>query len=300
MNDCTFIVVRVAASIRTTPASTAGTVEMTTKASRSDWKLAASRRKITTTATASPAAIFLSVSRIGAISPRTRNRRPARRRARPGNRPIDARGGAAEIFAGDVGGQRHHALAVEAVVFAHDGAVLNRGDVAQQRMRCAAGRYGHDAEIIEARHPRLRDLDLDLKRDTGARIGPEVRCDEPARRGRRGKRLTDLVHSDPELASELTIDVDVDGGVVERLLDLQIAERRNLRELVLDFARERTRRREVGTDDRDLHGRWRTEVHDPAHDVARLERELCVGKLPGKAVPKVFFEIGEADGGVRL
>ncbi len=36
MNDCTFNVVRVAASISTTPVNTAGTVEMITNASRID------------------------------------------------------------------------------------------------------------------------------------------------------------------------------------------------------------------------------------------------------------------------
>ena len=36
MNDCTFNVVRVTANIKTTPISTAGTVETTTNASRSD------------------------------------------------------------------------------------------------------------------------------------------------------------------------------------------------------------------------------------------------------------------------
>ena len=36
MKDCTFNVVRVAASIRTTPINTAGTVETTTNASRND------------------------------------------------------------------------------------------------------------------------------------------------------------------------------------------------------------------------------------------------------------------------
>src|SRR6185436_18930156 len=71
MNDCTFTVVRVASSRRTTPASTAGTVDTTTNARRTDWKFAASSRKITTTATRSPAAMFRKVSRIGAICPRT-------------------------------------------------------------------------------------------------------------------------------------------------------------------------------------------------------------------------------------
>ena len=134
MNDCTLIVVPVAASMSTTPARTAGTVETTTNASRSDWKLAASRRKITTTATTSPAAMFLSVSRIGAICPRTvtvapRGGVPARR-----DRLVDAPRHAAQVFADDVGRQRDHALTVEPVVFADDCRVLDAGDVAEQRV----------------------------------------------------------------------------------------------------------------------------------------------------------------------
>src|SRR5207247_771173 len=47
MNDCTFSVVPVTSSINNTPQSTAGTAEMTAKASRNDWKFAANKRKIT-------------------------------------------------------------------------------------------------------------------------------------------------------------------------------------------------------------------------------------------------------------
>jgi hypothetical protein len=71
MNDSTFNVVRVKASIKTTPINTAGTVDTTTKASRNDWKFADSSRKMTTTATARPTPMLVSVTRIEEICPRT-------------------------------------------------------------------------------------------------------------------------------------------------------------------------------------------------------------------------------------
>ena len=46
MNDCTLSVVPVASSISTTPHSTAGIVSITASARRTDWKFAASSRKI--------------------------------------------------------------------------------------------------------------------------------------------------------------------------------------------------------------------------------------------------------------
>ena len=87
-------------------------------------------------------------------------------------------------------------------------------------------------------HPRLRHLDLHLERDAGARIGPVVRRDEPARRGRRGERSPDLIDRDAELAGQLPIHVDLNRRVVERLLVLQIAQRGNARELVAHLRRQ--------------------------------------------------------------
>ena len=63
----------------TTPISTAGTVETTTNASRSDWKFAASSRKMTITATARPAEMLRNVSRIALNLAADRHRRAARR-----------------------------------------------------------------------------------------------------------------------------------------------------------------------------------------------------------------------------
>ena len=78
----------------------------------------------------------------------------------------------------------------------------------------------------------------------------------------------------PELTGHLTVDVDLNRRVVERLAVLQIAKRRNARELVPHLRRERSAGREIRARDRDLDRRRRAEVHDPVDDVARLERKL--------------------------
>ncbi len=70
----------------TTPASTAGTVDTTTNASRSDWKLAASSRKITTTATTRPAAMLRERLAHRRDLAAHAHRRAARRRARARDR----------------------------------------------------------------------------------------------------------------------------------------------------------------------------------------------------------------------
>ena len=105
--------------------------------------------------------------------------------------------------------------------------------------------HRHDAQIVERGHPRLRDLDLHLERDAGARVGPVVRRDEPAGRGRGGKRSADLIDRDAELAGHLAVHIDLDRRVVERLAVLQIAERGNARELVPDLGRKRPAGREI-------------------------------------------------------
>ena len=98
----------------------------------------------------------------------------------------------------------------------------------------------HDAQIVEVVIRGCGTSHLHLERDAGPRIGPVVRRDEAARRGRGGERPADLIDGDAELAGELAIDVDLDRRIVERLLELQVAQRRNLRELVAQLRR-RTR-----------------------------------------------------------
>ena len=105
-------------------------------------------------------------------------------------------------------------------------------------MRALAAGDRHHAQILEARHLRLRHLDLHLERDTRARVRPVVRRYEPARRRRGRKRSADLIDRDAELSGHLPVDVHLDGRIVERLAVLQVAERRDLREFGAHLRRE--------------------------------------------------------------
>ncbi len=71
MNDWMFSVVPVSRSATTVPAITAGVVDVTISASLNDWKFAASNRKITTTASASPVSRPSIICSIGTICPRS-------------------------------------------------------------------------------------------------------------------------------------------------------------------------------------------------------------------------------------
>ena len=71
MKDWMLSVVPVNQSVSTTPAITAGTVDTTIIDNFTDWKLAASSRKITTTASKSPVRRPSNICCIGTTCPRT-------------------------------------------------------------------------------------------------------------------------------------------------------------------------------------------------------------------------------------
>jgi len=71
MKDWTLSVVPVIQSAVATPAITAGTVDTTARASQTDWKLAASSRKMTTTVKTRPVRRPSSICHRAAICPRT-------------------------------------------------------------------------------------------------------------------------------------------------------------------------------------------------------------------------------------
>ena len=162
-------------------------------------------------------------------------------------------------------------------------------------MRATIPAHRHHAQLVERGHPRLWHLDLHLERDPCPRIGPVVRRDEPAG-GRRGsKRSADLIDRDAELARHLTVHVDLDRRIVERLAVLQIAKRRNSRELVADLRGERSAGRELRSRHDDLDRGRRAEVHDPIDDVSGLERELCRGKSFAEPSAQRFLELRRAE-----
>lgn len=96
----------------------------------------------------------------------------ARRLAGPRDRGVDTGSNPAKILAGHVGRQRHHPLTIDPVVFADNGPVLDARHVSQERVQRLRSGYRHHSQILERRHPRLRNFHLDLKRNAGTRIGP--------------------------------------------------------------------------------------------------------------------------------
>ena len=108
----------------------------------------------------------------------------------------------------------------------------------------------------------------------------------------------DLIDGDAELACHLAIHVDLNGRVIERLTELQVAQRGIVANSLAHLRRKGTRRREVWPHDGHLDGGGGAEVHDAADDVARLERELRLGEPGVEGVPQPVLEARE-DRGAR-
>jgi len=205
-----------------------------------------------------------------------------------------------QVLTGDVRRQRDHALAVEAIVFTHDRGVPDRRHVPEQRMRAAIAAHRDHPQIVERGHARLWNLDLYLKRDAGPRVGPVVRRDEPAGRRRGGEGSPDLIDGDAELARHLTVHIDLDRRIVERLAVLQITKRGDVRELLPNLHGKRPAGREIRPRHSDLDRGGGPEVHDPIDDVSRLERKLGAGETLVEPLPEGFLEFRQSNAGVRL
>ena len=74
----------------------------------------------------------------------------------------------------------------------------------------------------------MRDLDLNLKPVPAAGVPPEIEVRVAAGRGRRCERPANIGGGHPELAGSVTVDLDLQRRIVERLGILQIAQRIDL------------------------------------------------------------------------
>ena len=77
----------------------------------------------------------MNVSCMAASWPRTATVAPRGGVPGAGDRLVHVRQRTPEVVARHIRGQRHHALAVDPVVFADDGRVLDAGKVAEERLR---------------------------------------------------------------------------------------------------------------------------------------------------------------------
>src|SRR5262249_61833578 len=96
----------------------------------------------------------------------------------------------------------------------------------------------------------LRNLDLDLEGVSTSWVAPEVEVGVPRRRSDRDQRLRDICHRQAELPRAITVDLDIDGWVVERLRILEVAQERQLRKLRPHLLCKRSADRQIGG----LHG----------------------------------------------
>ena len=139
MNDWRLTVVPVSQSMSTTPATTAGVVETTTRASLTDWKLAVSSSRMTTIDIPRPMARPAEDLLHRPDLPAHVDGRPLGRGAGPRDRPLDVAGDPPQVLAGDVGRQAHRPLHVVAVVLARHRPRADLRHVAEQDLPVQAG-----------------------------------------------------------------------------------------------------------------------------------------------------------------
>src|SRR5208337_3463767 len=119
-----------------------------------------------------------------------------------------------QVLTRDVSGQAHDTLHVVAVVLAGHGPRADFGHVAEQQ-RIAAGPLDRDRlDLGDRVHDLVGDLDLHLVADACLGVGPVVRDNEAARRGRRYQGARDLGYGDVAEAGLLAVDLDAHGRVV--------------------------------------------------------------------------------------
>ena len=101
----------------------------------------------------------------------------------------------------------------------------------------------------------------------------------------------------PELPGALAINVDVDGRIIERLTELQIAQARNLLHLGQHLIGEGAVGREIRSAHRDLDRRRRTEVHNLVTMSPASNEKLDCRDHFGQFSPQSFLEFSELDAG---
>ena len=96
------------------------------------------------------------------------------------------------------------------------------------------------------------------------------------------QRFADVAGGHAAEAGPLAVEGDLDGRVVERLLDLHVAQRVDPVELLAELVHVGARVGQVAPADDDLDRRGRTQAHRLGDQVARLEGEDQVAERAGR------------------
>src|SRR5690242_678588 len=141
----------------------------------------------------------------------------------------------------------------------------------------------------------LGNLHLDLIGDSGARIGPVSGRHEAAGRCGGEKGAADVRSREAELPRPFAIDIDVDAGIIQRFIVLQVAESRNFADFRTDFFSERSIRSEIGSANIDFYRRGSAEIHDLSDDVSGFEGKLAAGEFAGQYSSQTLLELVDAN-----
>ena len=153
------------------------------------------------------------------------------------------------------------------------------GDVADHQVDDRVDRLERQGlDVFRLVDPHGRHLDLDQVVEAGLHVDPVIEVGEAGRRRRHDQRVGHVLDRGVAQARLLAVDVDLDGRVVELLLELDVAEEGDPPHLPGDLLRVPPDQAEIGADDPDRDRRRRAEAHDVGHDIARLETE---GRLVG-------------------
>ena len=204
----------------------------------------------------------------------------------------DLAGGGAEVDVVEIGGDADDTDEIVAFVLAGGGAGCEAGDITQEDgLAAGCGRRDRDvAEVFEGVGLRLGNLDLEAHADTAAGVGPVVGGCETAGGCRGDEGTRDIARADTEEAGAFAVDLDVDGGEIERLGDVDVAEIRKCAEFGGDFFGKLAARGERRPADGDLDGGGRAEAHDARDEITRLEGDADSGELGGEGGAEFFFE----------
>src|SRR5262249_14451200 len=145
----------------------------------------------------------------------------ARRRTGPGDRLSDVRDDRPERLAMHVCREAYDPLHVVTIDLPRDRAVVHHGYVGYERAADLAVRrprhHWQIGDVLQRRHLRLWDLDLNLETVAAARVTPEVQVRVAAGRRCGNERSADVGGGDAKLSRPIAVDLDLERRVIERL-----------------------------------------------------------------------------------
>ena len=141
----------------------------------------------------------------------------------------------------------------------------------------------------------MRILHLHLISNSRSGISPIIGSRKSARRSSLRQGTRHLAWRNTHLSGHFAINSNINAGIVERLLVLQIAKLRNAVERLQNAICECSRYRKIRPEDGHFDRCWCAEVHNLADQIAGLERKGRTGKFRWQFMSKPFFEICDFD-----